>query len=266
MAKIIKILPKNITFPKAIVLDKGYKELYEEADRKTAEKFGEDSLAYKTITNGIDIKNVTGSQFFWNANLNLYLPNNMKVTELSDWEDINDINKDFLKGFYKDSAQIVLRTKNPSWDKNKYILNDLVKQFRVFDFSPENPLLITDLELVKDDNPKNEYGLLLKIGSDTKRKNDKRFAYSNNGKRIPFGKGNKKSYAKENGLSGVYLCKKGNLYSKCDALANSNNVGRVVVKDAEKDFEVYTPKQISSALKRLKMPSLETQLLERLKQ
>ena len=237
MAKRIQIILKEIIYPEAIVLDNSEKwiqELYKEADRKIAEKFGEVSLAYKTTKKGIDIRNVTGSQFFWNTNLGLYLPKNQKAISLKDMEEINDQDENFFKGFYTDAPQIVLRTNKPSWEQNEYILENLVKQVKKqgFDFSPENPLIISDLELVKDNNPKNQYGLLLKIGKDTSLENDSRFAYSNNIKQIPFGEKQKNVYTKENGLSRVCLGGDGDLGSGSDVLPISDVFGRVVLRIA----------------------------------
>jgi len=231
MAKRIQINPKQ----EAIVLDnseKWIKELYQEADRKTAEKFGKNSLAYKTITNGIARENVTGSQFFWNTNLGLYLPKTQKVILLEDMEQINDLDESFFKGFCADPSQNVLRTEIPSYDKNKYILRHLIKQIKgeKYGFSSENPLIISNLELIKDRwNFGNEYGLLLKIGNDTKIQNDKRFAYLNNAKPIDFGEKTKTIYTKQNGLSGVYLYRGVDLYSWDDDLGISCDDGRVVV-------------------------------------
>lgn len=238
MAKKIQIIPKGIVYPEAIVLDdseKWIRELYQEADAKTAEKFGKNSLAYKTITNGIDIENVTGSQFFWNTNLGKYLPKNQRVILLQDMEKINDQDENFFKGFYTDSPQIVLRTDQSSWKPNKYILENLVKQVKKqgFEFSSENPLIISNLELAASKSSKNQYGLLLKIGKDTRVENDSRFAYSNNEKQIQFGENKKTIFTKEKGLSRVCLYRGGLLDSDYDGLASSGGGGRVVVLDAE---------------------------------
>ena len=65
MAKRIPLIKLDV--PEAIVLDSSeqwIKEVYQEADAKTAEKFGSNSLAYKTITNGIDREDIICSQFF----------------------------------------------------------------------------------------------------------------------------------------------------------------------------------------------------------
>lgn len=239
MAKQIQLIPKNIVFPVARILDKEDRELYQEVERKTKEKFG-NSQAYKTILNGIHTENVTGSQFFWNTNLNQYLPKGQNVISLEDMETINNQDESFFKGFYTDTPEIILRTATLSWENNKYILKDLIKQINSetnkgakYEFSSENPLRISGLELIKDRNSRNKYGLLLKIGDNTKVTNDSRFAYSNHGKQIPFGEKTKTIYTKENDLSRVFLYRDDDLYSRSDFLADSDDNGRVVVKDAE---------------------------------
>lgn len=233
MAKSIALI--DIAVPKAIVLDKEHQELYREVFAKTAEKFGKDSPAYKTITNGISITNVTGSQFFWNTNLQQYLPSRQRVANLSDMEAINDIDETFLVGFYSDSPEIVLRSNKPSRNKNKYILENLVKQIdkdHPYSFSTKNPLIISNLELIQNDNAQNQYGLLLRIGECTKMQNDERFAHSKNQSRIQFGQNTKKVWTKENGLSRLYVRDDG-LDSEDDDFADSGANGRVVVVDAE---------------------------------
>jgi len=235
MKKTIQLIPKNVKFPEARILGKEQRELYNEVDRKTAENFGKDSLAYKTILNGINTKDVTGSQFFWNTNLGIYLPAKQKVVSLEDMEEINDLDESFFKVFYSDAPEIILRTETPSWKNNEHILKNLVKQVKKekYEFSSENPLRISGLNLVKDKNSKNFYGLFLKIGNDTKITNDERFAYSNNGKEIPFGKKTKEIYTEENGLSRCYLYGDSVLGSFDGYLANSSSFGRVVLVDAE---------------------------------
>ncbi|MCK4553214.1 hypothetical protein KAT80_03350 [Candidatus Pacearchaeota archaeon] len=235
MIKQIQLIPKDIIIPRAIVLDKEHKELYGEAVAKTAEQFGKDSQAYKTITGGIDTANVTGSQFFWNTNLNQYLSNNQRVVNLSDMEKINDIDETFFTGFYSDTPQIILRSENASWNQNKYVLKNLVNQVknRGHMFSSGYPLIISNLELIKNNSSQNKYGLLLKINDKTTMKNDKRFAYLNDMQKIQFGKKTKTIYTKENGLSGVFLGGDGDLDSGGDIRTNSGDCGRVVIVSNE---------------------------------
>jgi len=215
------------------VLNKEDKEFYQEVKRKTAEKFGENSLAYRTITNEIDTENVKGFQFFWNTNLGLYLPKNKNIVSLEDVEAINDLDEKFFTGFSSGIPEIILKTEKTSYDKNRYILGNLVKQINEhkYEFGSENPLRISGLELVKDENSKNEYGLLLKIGNDTKVTNDKRFVYSNDGKSIQFGEKQKRILTGKEGLSGIYLSEKGNLYSWSEVLDSTITNGWVILKE-----------------------------------
>jgi len=213
------------------------KELYQEVDRKTSEKFGENSLAYKTITNGIYTKNIKGSQFFWNTNLGVYLPKNQRVVSLREMENIHDLDENFFSGFYTDTPQVVLRTNKDLYSKNQSILENLVKQVKKegFEFSPENPLVISNLRLIKDKNSNNLYGLTLELGDNSVLKNDSRFAYSKSGEKIQFGSKDKTVYNnKDNGLSRVCLNGNCNLNARSGNLASSDDDGRVVlVSDAE---------------------------------
>ena len=239
---------KEIIIPKIEVSSNRYfiadKEIYKETQAKSKEKFGENSQAYKTIINGIDSNNGTGSQFFFNNETNLYLPKNQKVISLKDIERIYSYTNEFFGGsFYTDTLEIILKTETPAYYKNEYILKDLVKQLKgkrvhgaVYEFSSNNPLRILDLESIKDENPKNEYGLLLKITKDTKIINDKRFASSNN--KIQLGNQTKILYTKQDGLSGVYLNSEGNLDFVCGYLASSCDYGRVVLKDIKESAEI----------------------------
>lgn len=233
MTEKVIIVSKGMKFPEARVVDDSQKELYNEVREKSAEKFGENSPAYKTITNGI--RGTTGSQFFWNTNLGIYLPENQRVVTMQDWEEINDINPTFIKGFYTDFPSVVLRSSEPSREKNKYVLENLVSQVgdRKLRFSSENPLVITNPELVADTNSKNEYGLLLKIIDQTEVKNDLRLAYANNNQKIPFGQSEKTVWTKKDGLSRLYVSGGGDVNSDGDGLAGSDGYGRVVLRDDE---------------------------------
>jgi len=218
-------------YPKADILDvEEGKELYSEANAKAIEIFGENSRAYKMLKNRIDLENIRGSQFFWNLWLNKFFPKGKRVISLEDAEAINDRDEDFFKDFYTDTPEIILLTEILSYKDNKHILEYIVNQTKnaKFDFNSENPLKISGLELIKDENSENYYGLLLKFGENTKLVHDKRFAYSNNGKKISFGKKQKQIFTKKNNLSRVYLYRFVILYAGNDYLANSGDSGRVV--------------------------------------
>lgn len=230
MTREISFIPKNVPKYKARVLGKESKELYKESFAKTAEKFGKDSLAYKNITNEIDPENITGSQFLFNTELGLYLPKSSEILNLQYMDDILAQDKDFFDGFYTDTNQLVLRTNKASYHKNQNIINHLEKQLKNsgYEFFKENPLVITNPELILDKkNLEQGYGLLVKIGENTKLENDKRFASGN--KKINLGNLEKTLWTKENGLSGVCLGWNRGLDSSVGNLPDSDGGGRVVV-------------------------------------
>jgi len=96
----------------------------------------------------------------------------------------------------------------------------------------KTPLVITNPELIVDENSKNKYGLLLRVTDQTEISNDPRLAYKNNNKKVPFGQSEKTVWAKEEGLSRVYVGR-GGVVSNGGVLAVSDDVGRVVIRDAK---------------------------------
>ena len=129
------------------------------------------------------------------------------------------------------------------------ILENLVKQVKAkgYEFDSENPLRISGLEFIKDENQENKYGLLLKVGNDTKIINDDRFAYSKN--EIQLGNENRPLHTKENGLSRVFLGADCDLYSYIDFLADSGRYGRVVIVDAEGGTPKFSTKNYQEAIR-----------------
>ena len=209
--------------------------IYKETQAKAKERFGENSQAYNTIMYRINPNKGEGSQFFFNTELGLHLPKGQRVISLGDLERIYSFSQAaslFDGSFYTDMPEVILRTETPSRERNKNILSNLVKQVKAegYEFSSENPLRISGLELAKDDGEK-KYGFLLNIGENTRIVNDGRFVHSNN--KIQLGNQSKTLYTKENGLSGLYLDRSLNLNSDDDNLANSYDDGQVVLTDAE---------------------------------
>jgi len=230
--KVLK-LPYSET-SNAIVLDDSEKwvhELYVEVNKKIIEIFGKRSLAYKTIIEGIDKDKITGSKFFFNSFLNSFLPGGKHIPTLDDLETIHNFSYNFLNGIYTDTSHIILYSSIPSYQKDENILNNLFQQIKKekLEFSSENPLIISGLEMVKDNNHKNEYGLLFKVNEKTQFKNDLRFSYNNSNKEIHFGKFTKKVYTKKEGFSGIYQGITGELFSWEDDLTKSSSFGKVVL-------------------------------------
>jgi hypothetical protein len=98
MSKKLVIAPESMKLPVVRTLDASDKEFYQEVQQKTAEKFGKDSQAYKTIMNGINANNATGSQYFFNTEAGLYLPKGQRVASLDDWDVIWSQDSSFLRG------------------------------------------------------------------------------------------------------------------------------------------------------------------------
>ena len=234
MSKRLIITPEDLRLPVARVLDASDKDLYQEVKQKTAEKFGRDSQAYKTVMNGIDPKNGTGSQFFFNTEVGLYLPEGQRVASLNDWDAIWSQDPSFLRGNYTDLPALVLRSEQATYEANAPIIQNLAKQAkdRNLTFSPENPLMICNASLVGDERSKNSYGILVKLSDNPEdTSNDPRFSHKKDS--IELGDGSKRLYTKQNGLSRVYLNGYGSVYSGYDSLQDSDDIGRVVVFDAE---------------------------------
>jgi len=181
MENVRNFIPQNIPLPIVGVLNKEEQEIFHEARVKAKEEFGEKSKAYQSIIQGIDFEKITGSQFFFNNYLNNFLPKEKRVITLNDIQTMQDYFEDsyFGDAFY-DTTDLILRSVTPIYSKNKYVLEYLVKQINneKILFSKEEPLIISKLELIQDQNPKNKYGILLRLGEDTTFKNDSRFAYS----------------------------------------------------------------------------------------
>lgn len=229
---------KHILIPRVEVFTDRYfranKEIYKRTEIQISEKFGKESRAYEIIMKGISHERALGSKFFFNIEVNSCLPPNQRTILLEDIERIYLQPFDFFDdSFYADTSELILRNEIPLLKNNKHILVDLIKQVKAekYEFSSENPLRISGLELIKDDDKNNYYGLLLKIGDETKFTNDKRFAYFK--KEIVLKPEIKLLYTRENGLTGIRL-NKDNFLDSCNPyLDNSNNKGRIIIKSKE---------------------------------
>ncbi len=228
------------TFPGARILGEEDREFYYEVVRKTGERFGRNSKAYNIITHRIKTGEVIGCHFFWVTNLNRYLPKGQKIISLDDIELIDSFDPTFFHGIVTNVPEIILRTGHTEFSPMRPMLQDLVKQVRGegYEFSPENPLRISGLELVENKDTSQSYGLLLRINENTILKNDKRFFYSdshrNRDREIVFGRKTKllRSNKKE-GLSNIFLDLFGDLDLTGDYMAYSDDNCRTVIKFTE---------------------------------
>jgi len=238
MVKYIEFKPKEIIYPKAIVITPdaesqlGFNpfEIYSKAKEKIQEDFKGNERAIKTLINGINFKKLTGSQFFWNNYLNNFIQElgiNGRIMNLNDLGKIYALKDKFFESHYSDTINLCLRSESLSWENNKHILENLVKQVkqRGKNFSSKNPLIISNLDLVSDANLDNYYGLLLKFREDSILENDERFAYGKD--RIELGV-EKILLTKEKDLSGVCAFGSRNVGSSVGNLQVSGVNGWVV--------------------------------------
>jgi len=226
-----------------------HKDLYLEADAKAKEKFGEDSLAYRTITHGIDIENMTGSQSFWNVHLDSILPSGLKVARLRDLESIYSImGNDFFEWdnfYYTDPIDLVFRSEEDSYGreldkKDKPVKGSIGKNQFLLDYliegplsngssSMKKPLLVSPwggLRALED----NSYGLSLIFDQIFPAHYDKRFSKDSR-TRVDFGNGEKEILTRKDGLSRIIFSKR-YLNSADGDLIHSDSGGRVVLVES----------------------------------
>ncbi|MFA5953152.1 MAG: hypothetical protein WC812_01025 [Candidatus Pacearchaeota archaeon] len=243
MVKYVEFKPKEIIYPKAIVIIPDAEpalgfapiEVYDSAREKLIKDFKGNNKAIESLTHGINFRTLTGSQFFWNNYLNNFLKEqgiNGRIMNINDLGKIYALDENFFSKHYSDTINLCLRSKKLGWEDNKNILEYLVKQVkqREKSFLPKNPLIISNLEIVNDNNPDNFYGLLLKLREDSILENDERFAFGKN--KIKFenelGNAEKNLWTKEKDLSGVFADNSQSVNSDNDNLYSSNNSGWVV--------------------------------------
>ncbi len=205
-------------------------EVYRAVRGRTAEKFGKDSRAHQTIMSGINTSGGLGSQFFFNTQVGLYLPERQRVASLKDWNAIWSQDPSFLAGNYADLPMLILRSGQPTYGANTPIIQDLTQQARDrnLTFSPENPLVIHNASIVDDNNSRNHYGILVKLSENPEDTlNDPRFSYKANS--IKVGTDSKGLQTKTEGLSRVRFNGNVSVDVFGHNLEYSNVVGQVVV-------------------------------------
>jgi len=207
----------------------GSKE-YVAAGKWAKNAFGVGSRQYNSIINGgVNCRKGTGSSPLLNCVFGETLPIGRRVMTLEDAEEVDWRDPSFFdeSSFYFDLQDICVASSTPSYRPNTQILEALTSKFphQVF------PFLVSGLELVEDSNSQNPYGLLLVPGKNTAVKTDKRFHYSNNGKKVPFGRKEKTVFTKKNGVSQV-CADRGGVDSGDGDLRSSDGRGRVVIVDA----------------------------------
>ena len=140
---------------------------------------------------------------------------------------------------YIDSRNLVVRSiEDPSWSQNNSLLRTIYELAEQKEGSITHPFMIEGFYFVPNSKDKNGYGLTLVADSDFKVVQDERFDGKHNGENfsevdelgIPNfdKKGSRRWYAKNKGLSRLYLNRDLYLGSYDYDLTNSSDDGRVV--------------------------------------
>ncbi|MFA5778503.1 MAG: hypothetical protein WC870_03410 [Candidatus Paceibacterota bacterium] len=140
---------------------------------------------------------------------------------------------------YIDSRNLVVRSReDPNWSKNNSLLKTIYELAEQKEGSIKHPFMIEGFSFVPNSEDKNGYGFNLVANSDFKVVQDERFDGKYNGKSfsevdelgIPkfYKNGSRTWFAKNKGLSGLYLDRGLDLDSSNYDLADSNGDGRVV--------------------------------------
>jgi hypothetical protein len=184
-------------------------------------------------------KTVIGSTPFAVANLDIFAQKyNSRTPNLRDLSR-PEIMRIAQGKHYIDSRNLVVRSReDPNWSKNNSLLKTIYELAEQKEGSIKHPFMIEGFNFVSNSEDKNGYGLNLVANSDFKVIQDERFDGKYNGKSfsefdelgIPkFDKnGSRTWYAKDKGLSRLFLYGFLDLGSYDDILTDSGDVGRVV--------------------------------------
>lgn len=223
-----KLPPKVIP---AFVQGEDAKRLYEEVSKVVSQ-----GLGYNAET-----------QTMWGSNTpmaarvdTLVRPLGIRVATLRDLSrpEIMEMMKD---KFYSDTSALVLRTVEDSYSPNKAIIETLVKAVESKEGKLGLPLIATGYDVVKADN---EYGWDIAPRKDFSVLHDERLDAKYNGHRFSevdedtglpkfTGNGSRTWYARNQGISRLYLSRYLDLGSYGGSLAVSSEGGRVALVRAE---------------------------------
>lgn len=200
------------------------KEDYQKIERGVINRFGKESNAYKTIFRNVDPELGLGNNFFFSCVIAPHLPEGYeRYARFDELSSLAKQSPEFFDVRQIDTPELVLR--GPEYwseetvstfkklgyniEKSCPILDNLVSQVRKrgLYFSPENPLVLSELELVVDENKDNSLGINLEIGTKTIVKNDSRFSSKN--KTIMFGNQEVELWTQKLGLSRIYISEVG---------------------------------------------------------
>ncbi len=236
----VTLVPRNLVFPVAKMLDSKILESYKESIKG----YG------KEVRGVLDIFSdrggiLAGSNCFAPIQLRGLLPKSSRLATMADLGLATEINPGFLQGFYSDTG-LVLRTNGDSYSPNDFLAKDLAGQLKKRGITLNNSkvLYFDAFDLRQDEN--SPCGLAYNLREDAelgKQIIDAPeltcdFSFVTMDKRgIPIrdNSGNRHFYAKKDGLSGFCLGGYSELYSnyRGGGLVVSGGRNRVVVVDAE---------------------------------
>ena len=195
----------------------------------------------KTIVKGVwydnDSKIMKGSNTFLAARADSIMrPLGIRAATLADLSRPEII--EMIRGeHYSDIPAIVFRTMKDRYEPNNLLIKKLAPQIEEKIGRLELPVLVTGFDVALSED-KEGHGLNIIPREDFAVLHDERLAGKYNGETFletdemglpKFGKGNRTWYARKEGLSRLYLIRDLNLYSDYEALAYSNELGRVVL-------------------------------------
>lgn len=213
---------------------------------------GEDAEAvYNTLEEALrqgisydpETKTIIGSHTFLAARTDTLLrPLGLRVANLSDL-----IRPEIMKMIegehYSDSAALVFRSMEDSYEKNKPLIKRLAKEVEEANGRLELPVLITGFDFTEWPEDKEGYGIDILVRDDFKAIHDKRLDGKYNGSKfieidelgLPRFDSNGKHiwFARNQGLSGLCVNRNLDVISSNRSLAGSLSDGRVVVVSAE---------------------------------
>jgi len=232
------ILPSNFTG--AFFLGD---EFGKEINRKIQDKYGKSEPIRKIIYNETE-KLILGSNPFYVSAVNEFLPENTRTAAQADLEKILKNNLLQLKDKYEDSSLVWRSNQEP----NKYLARNIQEQFKArgVELKESTAYVIPLFSLrLKEDNSSpcklsfqltdetlNAYFKAPILMSESSKyinpdNMDENTGLPNKIYNKSF-KGNRQLWARNSGLSGLYLSRDLYLYSNNDYLADSNDDGRVV--------------------------------------
>ncbi|MEK6889504.1 MAG: hypothetical protein AABW80_05365 [Nanoarchaeota archaeon] len=226
--------------------DKFAPALYEAFRRDIKERFGDNQYlnVLTLVQAGKDNPAyMTGSNTFSASRLdNMVRPFNMRVVTLADLSNpqVLSMVKD---NHYSDTPAFVVQSNKDNREQNRGILKQVTELAESKAGSIKYPFMVQGFDVVPSEEDRAGYGLKVVARPDFAVAQDERLSGKNNEKQFTdvdelglpkFDKNGKRQFfARDNGISGLYLVSDLNLSANDDNLANSNEDGRVVLVSGE---------------------------------